>query len=87
MKDSAKKKDENVKEEKKEATASINGPSFNKDSIKETKDVKEQKETPVKEVKEVVKETTVLSAQPPAKESKKSKKKNDILAQIGKLIY
>ncbi|XP_029036617.1 paramyosin-like isoform X4 [Osmia bicornis bicornis] len=79
----AKKKDENVKEEKKEATASINGQSVNKDSIKETKDVKEQKETPVKEVKEVVKETIVLSAQLPAKESKKSKKKNDILAQIG----
>nr|XP_034192908.1 kinectin-like isoform X6 [Osmia lignaria] len=83
VKDSAKKKDENVKEEKKEATANINGQSVNKDSIKETKDVKEQKETPVKEVKEVVKETIVLSAQPPAKESKKSKKKNDILAQIG----
>nr|XP_012144921.1 PREDICTED: kinectin isoform X2 [Megachile rotundata] len=83
VKDSAKKKDENVnKEEKKETNANVNGPSINKDSVKETKDIKEQKETPVKEVKEIVKESLV-STQPPPKESKKSKKKNDILAQIG----
>lgn len=50
---------------------------------KENKEVKDpQKETPVKDVKEVVKET-VSTAQLSTKESKKTKKKNDILAQIG----
>ncbi|XP_076164616.1 uncharacterized protein LOC143145278 [Ptiloglossa arizonensis] len=87
-KDSVKKKDENIKEdkkdEKKEITASVNAPSvINRDaSTKEAKEIKEQKETPVKDTKEIVKEIA-LSIQPPTKESKKTKKKNDILAQIG----
>lgn len=47
------------------------------------KEIKEQqKETPVKEVKEVVKEVVVQLSN---KEPKKTKKKNDILSQIGKL--
>ncbi|XP_043255136.1 putative leucine-rich repeat-containing protein DDB_G0290503 isoform X2 [Colletes gigas] len=86
-KDSVKKKDENSKEEKKdekkETTASINTTSvINKDAVKETKDIKEQKESVVKDVKEIVKEIAP-STQLPNKESKKTKKKNDILAQIG----
>ncbi|XP_076637833.1 uncharacterized protein LOC143349993 isoform X2 [Colletes latitarsis] len=86
-KDSVKKKDENSKEEKKdekkETTASINTTSvINKDAVKETKDIKEQKESLVKDVKEIVKEIAP-STQLPNKESKKTKKKNDILAQIG----
>nr|XP_033324053.1 kinectin-like [Megalopta genalis] len=84
VKDSSKKKDENVKEEKKEekkeATVNANAqPLVNKDVPKETK---EHKETPVKDTKEVVKESAPL-IQALIKESKKTKKKNDILAQIG----
>lgn len=48
------------------------------------KEIKEQqKETPVKEIKEAVKETASI-VQSANKETKKTKKKNDILAQIGK---
>ncbi|KAF3429202.1 hypothetical protein E2986_01409 [Frieseomelitta varia] len=80
VKDSVKKKDDNVKEEKKEMVNNTNTPPVvNKDSVKE---VKEQKEIPVKDVKEATKETS-LSVQLTNKESKKAKKKNDILAQIG----
>ncbi|CAD1477429.1 unnamed protein product, partial [Heterotrigona itama] len=77
VKDSVKKKDDNVKEEKKEMVNNTNIPSVvNKDSVKEVKEI------PVKDVKEATKETS-LSAQSTNKESKKAKKKNDILAQIG----
>ncbi|KAK9310058.1 hypothetical protein QLX08_000518 [Tetragonisca angustula] len=80
VKDSVKKKDDSVKEEKKEMVNNANTPPVvNKDSVKE---VKEQKEIPVKDVKEATKETS-LSVQSSNKESKKAKKKNDILAQIG----
>ncbi|KAK1132615.1 hypothetical protein K0M31_014000 [Melipona bicolor] len=80
VKDSVKKKDDNVKEEKKEIVNNTNTPPVvNKDSVKE---VKEQKEITVKDVKEATKETS-LSVQSTNKESKKAKKKNDILAQIG----
>lgn len=48
------------------------------------KEIKEQqKETLVKEIKEAVKETASI-VQSTNKEPKKTKKKNDILAQIGK---
>ncbi|XP_060830973.1 kinectin-like isoform X1 [Bombus pascuorum] len=80
VKDSVKKKDDNIKEEKKETINNTNIPPVaNKDSAKE---IKEQKETSVRDVKEVIKET-VISTQSTNKESKKAKKKNDILAQIG----
>ncbi|CAL7948527.1 unnamed protein product [Xylocopa violacea] len=83
-KDPVKKKDENVKEEKKEekkesVTNANTVPVVHKDPIKE---VKELKETPVKDIKEVTKEAAPLT-QSTNKESKKTKKKNDILAQIG----
>lgn len=79
-----KKRDENIREEKKETAANVNAaPAVNKDSTKEAKEVKDQKESSIKEVKEMIKETA-----PPTqfsnKESRKAKKKNDILAQIGK---
>ncbi|KAG7203267.1 hypothetical protein KM043_010362 [Ampulex compressa] len=89
VKDGLKKKDENVKDEKKEekkdekkdTNANATVPAvLNKETAKEVKDP--QKETPVKDVKEVVKET-MSSTQLSNKEAKKSKKKNDILAQIG----
>ncbi|XP_076482209.1 uncharacterized protein LOC117166047 isoform X2 [Bombus vancouverensis nearcticus] len=80
VKDSVKKKDDNIKEEKKETINNTNTSAVaNKDSVKE---IKEQKETPVRDVKEIIKET-VISTQSTNKESKKAKKKNDILAQIG----
>ncbi|XP_017883583.1 kinectin isoform X2 [Ceratina calcarata] len=83
-KESVKKKDENIKEEKKETITNANAvPVANKDVAKE---VKEEKEIPVKDVKEekVTKELiTSAPTQPPNKESKKTKKRNDILAQIG----
>lgn len=87
VKDSTRKKDENVKEEKKEekkeTVVNINAqPLVNKESPKETK---EHKEASIKDAKEVVKESVPI--QPSNKESKKTKKKNDILAQIGKLLY
>ncbi|XP_076666065.1 uncharacterized protein LOC143367789 isoform X2 [Andrena cerasifolii] len=82
-KDSVKKRDENIREEKKETTANVNAaPAVNKDSTKEAKEVKDQKESSIKEVKEMVKETAPPT-QSSNKESKKAKKKNDILAQIG----
>ncbi|XP_035732879.1 kinectin-like isoform X4 [Vespa mandarinia] len=81
IKEPIKKKDENVKEEKKETSININAPSVtNKEGTKETKD--QQKEAIIKDTKEVVKDP-VPSVQLSNKESKKTKKKNDILAQIG----
>ncbi|KAI4475944.1 hypothetical protein M0804_013980 [Polistes exclamans] len=82
VKEPIKKKDENVKEEKKETNVNVNVSSAiaNKEVVKEIKD--QQKEAVVKEVKEVVKDP-VPAVQLPNKESKKTKKKNDILAQIG----
>ncbi|XP_026296864.1 kinectin isoform X4 [Apis mellifera] len=79
IKESIKKKDENVKEEKKETITNINVPVLNKDSIK---DIKEQKEISIKDAKEFMKDTIPFT-QSMNKESKKAKKKNDILAQIG----
>ncbi|XP_043503516.1 kinectin-like isoform X2 [Polistes fuscatus] len=82
VKEPIKKKDENIKEEKKETNVNVNvSPAIaNKEVVKEIKD--QQKEAVVKEVKEVVKDP-VPAVQLPNKESKKTKKKNDILAQIG----
>ncbi|XP_046823005.1 kinectin-like isoform X2 [Vespa crabro] len=81
IKEPIKKKDENVKEEKKETSINVNAPSVaNKEGVKETKD--QQKEAIIKDTKEVVKDP-VPSVQLSNKESKKTKKKNDILAQIG----
>nr|XP_050854410.1 early endosome antigen 1-like isoform X3 [Vespula vulgaris] len=78
IKEPIKKKDENVKEEKKETNVNVNVLSTaNKEGAKETKD--QQKEAVIKDIKEVVKDPVQLSN----KESKKTKKKNDILAQIG----
>lgn len=85
-KDVIKKKDENAKDEKQEANVQQQANALlvnNKETVKEIKE--QQKETPVKEIKEAVKETT--STMPPTKESKKTKKKNDILAQIGKILF
>ncbi|KAL2728777.1 kinectin-like isoform X1 [Vespula squamosa] len=80
-KEPIKKKDENIKEEKKETNLNVNAPSAaNKEGVKETKD--QQKEAVIKDIKEVVKDP-VPSVQLSNKESKKTKKKNDILAQIG----
>ncbi|XP_031831405.1 uncharacterized protein LOC116426511 [Nomia melanderi] len=83
VKDSVRKKDENIKEEKKEekkeTAVNINAqPLVNKEALKETK---EHKEAPIKDAKEVVKESVPIQSS--NKESKKTKKKNDILAQIG----
>ncbi|XP_047356077.1 kinectin-like isoform X5 [Vespa velutina] len=81
IKEPIKKKDENIKEEKKETSINVNAPSVaNKEGVKETKD--QQKEAIIKDTKEVVKDP-VPSVQLSNKESKKTKKKNDILAQIG----
>ncbi|XP_014597910.1 PREDICTED: kinectin isoform X6 [Polistes canadensis] len=82
VKEPIKKKDEPIKEEKKETNVNVNVSSAiaNKEVVKEIKD--QQKEAVVKEVKEVVKDP-VPAVQLPNKESKKTKKKNDILAQIG----
>ncbi|XP_043671767.1 early endosome antigen 1-like isoform X3 [Vespula pensylvanica] len=81
IKEPIKKKDENVKEEKKETNVNVNVLSTaNKEGAKETKD--QQKEAVIKDIKEVVKDP-VPSVQLSNKESKKTKKKNDILAQIG----
>ncbi|KAL6264526.1 hypothetical protein P5V15_004633 [Pogonomyrmex californicus] len=80
-KDAMKKRDENIKEkqdEKQDTNSYSNASSVNKETMKEVKE--QQKETPVKEVREVVKE--VVIQQLPSKESKKTKKKNDILSQI-----
>uniref|UniRef100_V9I8J6 Kinectin 1 n=1 Tax=Apis cerana TaxID=7461 RepID=V9I8J6_APICE len=80
IRESIKKKDENIKEEKKETITNINiPPVLNKDSIK---DIKEQKEISIKEAKEFMKDVIPFT-QSMNKESKKAKKKNDILAQIG----
>ena len=76
VKESAKKKEE-IKEEKKEVAASGGSPQqVAKEPTKETKEV--AKEPLLKETKE-----SVVSVQPLNKESKKAKRKNDILAQIG----
>ncbi|KAK2587486.1 hypothetical protein KPH14_003189 [Odynerus spinipes] len=81
VKEPVKKKDESVKEDKKEINVNVNAPStVTKDSVKEPKD--QQKEVVAKDIKEVVKDS-VSSVQLSSKESKKTKKKNDILAQIG----
>lgn len=64
-KESTKKKDENLKEEKKEAMVNMNSTPNN------------HKETSAKEIKDSVKEV---------QSSRRSKKKNDILAQIGNNI-
>lgn len=82
IKESIKKKDENVKEEKKETTNVNIPPVLNKDSVKE---IKEQKEISIKDTKEIMKDT-ISFTQSMNKETKKAKKKNDILAQIGKLL-
>ncbi|XP_011135621.1 kinectin isoform X2 [Harpegnathos saltator] len=76
-----KKKDENVKDEKQEVNTQANAlfVTNNKEIVKEIKE--QQKETPVKEIKEIVKETASI-VQSANKEPKKTKKKNDILAQI-----
>lgn len=77
VKDSAKKKEE-IGEEKNEVIASASAPQqVAKEPIRETKEA--AKEVAPKEVKD----TVVAAAAPIAKESKKTKKKNDILAQIG----
>lgn len=83
-KDATKKKDENLKDEKQDVNTHISASgATSKETMRETKDTKEQsKETPVKEVKETFKEAPFL--QPSNREVKKTKKKNDILAQIGK---
>ncbi|XP_020284045.1 ribosome-binding protein 1 isoform X4 [Pseudomyrmex gracilis] len=73
-----KKKDESSKEEKQDANIHTNASSTNKEVAKEAKE--QQKETPVKEVKEVAKEVTI--PQLSNKESKKMKKKNDLVSQI-----
>ncbi|XP_032691151.1 kinectin-like isoform X2 [Odontomachus brunneus] len=78
-KDVVKKKDENAKDEKQEVNTQTNASFANKETVKEIKE--QQKETPVKEIKEAVKETAPI-VQSANKESKKTKKKNDILAQI-----
>lgn len=75
-----KKKDESSKEEKQDIN--IHTSSTNKEVAKEAKE--QQKETPVKEVKEVAKEVTI--PQLSNKESKKTKRKNDLLSQIGKFL-
>lgn len=80
-KDTIKKKDENIKDEKQDSNAHTNLFSTNKEAIKEIKE--QQKETPVKEVREVVREVVVQQLS--NKEPKKTKRKNDILSQIGKL--
>lgn len=67
----------NKKEEKKES-ASVTQLSTNKESAK---DVKEQPKDAAKEQKEA--KETVAPVQPSNKEPRKTKKKNDILAQIG----
>lgn len=79
-KDIIKKKDENTKDEKQDSNAHTNSFFTNKEVIKEIKE--QQKETPVKEVREVVKEVVVQQLS--NKEPKKTKRKNDILSQIGK---
>jgi len=82
-KDAVKKRDENIKDEKQDSGIYTNASSANKEAIREAfKEVKELKEIPIKEVKEVVKDVV---QQLPNKEPKKTKKKNDILSQIGKL--
>lgn len=84
-KDVIKKKDENTKDEKQEINTQTN-TSFainTKETMKEIKEL--QKETPVKEIKESIKETALI-VQSANKETKKTKKKNDILAQIGKMF-
>ncbi|XP_014480150.1 PREDICTED: kinectin isoform X3 [Dinoponera quadriceps] len=80
-KDVVKKKDENAKDEKQETNVQTNASivTNNKEAAKEIKE--QQKETPVKEIKEAVKETASI-VQSANKEPKKTKKKNDILAQI-----
>ncbi|KAM0733263.1 Ribosome-binding protein 1 [Formica fusca] len=77
-KDTIKKKDENIKDEKQDSNAHTNLFSTNKEAIKEIKE--QQKETPVKEVREVVREVVVQQLS--NKEPKKTKRKNDILSQI-----
>jgi len=74
-KDAVKKKDENAKDEKQDTNVHVNASSANKEAKEQ------QKETPVKEVKEVV--VQQLSN----KEPKKTKKKNDILSQIGRSLF
>lgn len=74
----SKKKDDH-KEEKKEVSTTGNQPSAN---IKEVKEKPKESVKEVKEPKEPVKEN-VIPLQSSNKESKKIKKKNDILAQIG----
>lgn len=80
------KKSVELKEEKKEVAVVAN--TLQQQAVKEVpKDVKEQpKDTPVKGAKEITKETAP-SVQLLSKETKNKKKKNDILAQIGKLIF
>ncbi|XP_070154294.1 kinectin isoform X2 [Polyergus mexicanus] len=77
-KDTIKKKDENIKDEKQDSNAHTNLFSTNKEAIKEIKE--QQKETPVKEVREIVREVVVQQLS--NKESRKTKRKNDILSQI-----
>ena len=77
-----KKKDE-VKEERMEINTANEPHQIIKDSLKDTNEI--QKDISVKEIKEV--KETLVSAQLSSKESKRTKKKNDILAVLGKLVF
>lgn len=81
-KESAKRKEDAKEDKSGDVQASTNSPQTQqRDSPKEVK------ESLPKEIKETVKEVSVIPLQSVNKESKKIKKKNDILAQIGKSFY
>lgn len=77
------KKKDDVKENKVEINTTHEPHKNTKDSVKEPKQI--QKDTSSKETKNTLKETAV-SGQHSSKESKRIKKKNDILSQIGKAL-
>ena len=79
--DSLKKNDE-VKAEKETIILNVSHEN-SKEFVKETKE--QPKDSVFKESKDIIKEN-VVHVQSASKESKKTKKKNDILAQIGKIL-
>ncbi|XP_066589983.1 putative leucine-rich repeat-containing protein DDB_G0290503 [Prorops nasuta] len=80
LKEKGQRKDDNSKDEKKEVLSHTSLPSSSKDIAKEVKE--QPKDILVREVKETVRET-IIPSQSSNKESKKTKKRNDILTQIG----